>query len=75
MFWIYLHGIPSCMLYMCLLILEGSSSLSLVEFCSIVRHSPNHGQWENAWPLSGIRVNLVKDQMDLVRDLVVLVRD
>lgn len=46
-----------------------------VEFCSIVRHSPSDGQWENAWPLSGIRVNLVRDQMDLVKDEVVLVQD
>jgi hypothetical protein len=47
----------------------------IVEFCSIVRNSPSHGQWENAWPLSGIRVDLVRDEIDLVRDQVVLVRD
>ena len=53
-----------------------------VDFGSIVRHSPNHGQWENTGPLSGIRVDLVRDQIgldrvqaDLVRDQVVLVRD
>ena len=56
--------------------------LSYVDFSSIVRHSPNHGQWENVGPLLGIRVDLVKDQIgldrvqiDLVRDQVVLVRD
>ena len=32
-----------------------------VDFSSIVRHSPSHGQWENAGPLSWIRVDLVKD--------------
>lgn len=36
-----------------------------VDFSSIVRHSPNHGQWENAGPLSWIRVDLVRDQIDL----------
>lgn len=36
--------------------------------CSILRHSPSLGQWENAWTLSGIRVDLVRDQVDLVRD-------
>ena len=54
-----------------------------VEISSIVRHSPSHGQWENAGPLSWMRVDLVKDQidmdmvqMDLIEeDQVVLVRD
>lgn len=36
-----------------------------VDFSSIVRHSPSHGQWENARPLSWIRVDLVRDQIDL----------
>ena len=31
-----------------------------VDFSSIVRHSPNHGQWENAGPLSWIRVDMVE---------------
>ena len=45
-------------------------------------NTPNHGQWENVGPLSGIRVDLVRDQIgldrvqtDLVRDQVVLVCD
>lgn len=53
-----------------------------VDFGSIVRHSPSHGQWENVGPLSGIRVDLVRDQIgldrvqtDLVEDQVVLVYD
>ena len=46
-----------------------------VEFSSILRHSPSHGQWENARPLSGIKVDLVKDHIDLVRNQVVLVWD
>ena len=53
-----------------------------VDFSSIVRHYPNHGQWENAGPLLGIRVDLVRDQIDLdrvqidlIEDQVVLVRD
>ena len=54
-----------------------------IEFSSIVRHSPSHGQWENARPLSWIRVDLVRDQIDLdmvqmdliEEDQVVLVRD
>ena len=53
-----------------------------VDFSSIVRHSPSHGQWENTGPLSGIRIDLVRDQIgldrvqiDLVMDEVVLVRD
>ena len=49
--------------------------MTSVEFSSIMRHSPNHGQWENAWPFFGIRVDLVRDQTDLVRDQVDLVRD
>ena len=47
-----------------------------------MRHSPSNGQWENAGPLSGIRVDLIKDQIgldrvhiDLVEDQVVLVHD
>lgn len=47
-----------------------------------MRHSPSHGQWENAGPLSGIRVDLVRDhigldrvQIDLVEDQVVLVHE
>lgn len=47
-----------------------------------MRHSPHHGQWENAGPLSWIRVDLARDQidmgmvqMDLIEDQVVLVRD
>ena len=55
---------------------------SLVDFGSIVRNYPNHGQWENARPLSGIRVDLVRDQIgldrvqiDLVEDQVVIVYD
>jgi hypothetical protein len=47
-----------------------------------VRHSPSHRQWENAGPLSWIRVDLVRDQIDLdmvqvdlIKDQVVLVRD
>ena len=54
----------------------------IVDFSSIVRHSPSHGQWQNARPLSGIRVDLVRDQIgldraqtDLVKDQVVPVRD
>ena len=54
-----------------------------VDFSSIVRHSPSHGQWENAGPLSWMRVDLVGGkidldmvQMDLIEeDQVVLVRD
>ena len=53
-----------------------------VDFSSIVRHSPSHGQWENVGPLSWIRVDLVRDQIgldrvqiDLVEDQVVLVFD
>ena len=54
-----------------------------VDFSSIVRHSPSHGQWENAGPLSWIRVDLVGGQIDLERvqmdlieeDQVVLVCD
>ena len=44
--------------------------MMIVEFCSIVRHSPSHGQWENARPLSGIRVDLVMNHVVLVRDQV-----
>ena len=47
-----------------------------------MRHSPSHGQWENARPLSWIRVDLVRDQIDLdrvqidlIEDQVVLVHD
>ena len=36
-----------------------------VDFSSIVRHSPSHGQWEDARPLSWMRVDLVRDQIDL----------
>ena len=54
----------------------------IVDFSNIVRHSPSHGQWENAGPLSLIRVDMVRDkidmdkvQIDLAEDQVVLVRD
>ena len=30
-----------------------------------MRHSPRHGQWANAGPLSWMRVDLVRDQIDL----------
>ena len=54
-----------------------------VDFSSIVRHSPSHGQWENVGPLSWKRVDLVRDQIDLdmvqmdliEENQVVLVRD
>ena len=54
-----------------------------VDFSSIMRHSPSHGQWENGGPLSWIRVDLVRDQIDLdmvqmdliEEDQVVLVHD
>ena len=56
--------------------------LVTVDFSSIEMHSPIHGQWENARPLSKIRVDLVRDQIgldrvqtDLVKDQVVLIRD
>ena len=63
--------------------LETCSRVRSVEFSSIVRHSPSHGQWENAGPLSWMRVDLVRDQIDLdmvqidliEKDQVVLVRD
>ena len=55
---------------------------NVADFSNIVRHSPSHEQWENARPLSGIRVDLgrdqiglVKNQTDLVKDQVVLVCD
>ena len=44
--------------------------LHYVDFSSIVRHSPSHGQWENAGPLSGIRVDMVRDQIGLDRVVV-----
>ena len=54
-----------------------------VDFSSIIRHSPIHGQWENVGPLSWIRVDLVGGQIDLdmvqmdliEENQVVLVRD
>ena len=57
--------------------------MKIVDFSSIVRHCPSHGQWENTGPLSWIRVDLVGGQidldmveMDLIKeDQVVLVRD
>lgn len=61
---------------------EICNNLLNVYFSSIVRHSPSHGKWENAGPLLGIRVDLVRDhigldnvQTDLVKDEVVLVHD
>ena len=52
-----------------------STSPHIVDFSSIMRHSPSHGQWENARPLSRIRVDLVKDQIGLDRVQTYLVRD
>ena len=49
----FAHGFPC---------LEGDL---FVDFSSIMRHSPSHGQWENAGPLSWIRIDLVKEQIDL----------
>ena len=46
-----------------------------VDFSSIVRHSPIHEQWENARPLLGIRVDLVRDQIGLDRVQTYLVKD
>ena len=53
-----------------------------VDFNSTMKHSPSHGQWVNPGLLSWIRVDLVRDQidldmvqMDLIEDQVVLVRD
>ena len=47
--------------------LESSFTKKIVDFSNIVMHSPSHGQWENAGPLSWISVNLVKDQIVLDR--------
>ena len=47
----------------------------LVDFSNIVRHSPSHGQWENPGPLSWIRVDLVKDQIDLDMVQIDLIED